>query len=115
MNKTRTNGLTFLRGMAPHALADEWNQNTILTFSGPDFSAGRNVVQVFSAIPDRRLRPARKPIIPFEETPAGSPEPVRGPGLSRREVGHEIVYREAKAIASMHAAFAADIGNPSPA
>jgi hypothetical protein len=95
-------GLTLLGAMAPRVLADQWDQTTIFTFSGPveipgqvlgagtyvfklaDSTSDRNIVQVFSknekhlygtflAIPDARLRPAGKPIITFDETPAGSP------------------------------------------
>src|SRR5271166_4212811 len=94
-------GLGFLGGTVRHANADEWDQKTIFTFSGPieipgqvlsagtyvfklaDSTSNRNIVQVFSkkeehlygtflAIPDERLRPAGKPIITFDETPAGS-------------------------------------------
>jgi hypothetical protein len=88
------------------ATADDWDQRTIFTFSGPveipgqalsagtyvfklaDSTSNRNIVQVFSkdekhlygtflAIPDARLQPAGKPIITFDETPAGSPDAVR--------------------------------------
>src|SRR6266481_6784362 len=95
--------LGFLGGMVPRATADESDEKTIFTFSGPveipgqvlpagtyvfklaDSSSDRNTVQVFSkdekhlygtflTIADERLRPAEKPIITFEETAAGSPE-----------------------------------------
>src|SRR5258708_29818180 len=98
-------GLGFL-GMAPRATADEWDQKTIVTFSGrveirgqvlsggtyvfklADSSSDRDIVQVFSkdekhlygtflTIPDQRLRPAGKTIITFDERPADSPEAVR--------------------------------------
>src|SRR6266851_6822666 len=104
MNRTRAKvillvGLGFLGGMVPRATADESDQKTIFTFSGPveipgqvlpagtyvfklaDSQSDRDIVQVFSkdeehlygtflAIPDRRLRSAGKAIITFEETPA---------------------------------------------
>src|SRR5580658_1588656 len=86
--------------------ADEWNQETIFTFSGPveipgqvlepgtyvfklaDSQSDRNIVQVFNkrenhlfgtflTIPDYRLKPAGKTIITFEERAEGSPEAVR--------------------------------------
>ena len=92
--------------MLPQAKADEWNQKTIFTFSGPveipgrvlpagtyvfklaDSLADRNVVEVFNkhenhlygiflAIPDYHLQPAGKPIITFEERAAGAPEAVK--------------------------------------
>jgi hypothetical protein len=121
-------GLTFLGGMASRAMADEWNQKTIFTFSGPveipgqvlsagtyvfklaDSSPNRNVVQVFSknekhlygtflAIPDARLRPSGKPIITFDETPAGSPEAVRAWFYPGDNYGHQFVYPKPKAVA----------------
>jgi hypothetical protein len=133
MNKTTTKvillaGLAFLGGMAPRALADEWNQKTIFAFSGPveipgqvlpagtyvfklaDSSSDRNIVQVFGkdekhlygtflAIPDEHLRPAGKPIITFDETPAGSPEAVRAWFYPGENYGHQFVYPKPKAVA----------------
>jgi hypothetical protein len=120
--------LAFLGGMAPRAMADDWDQRTIFTFSGPveipgqvlpagtyvfklaDSSANRNIVQVFSkdekhlygtflAIPDVRLQPAEKPIITFGETPAGSPEAVRAWFYPGENYGHQFVYPKPKAVA----------------
>jgi hypothetical protein len=133
MNKTSTKavlfaGLTLLAAMAPHVLADQWDQRTIFTFSGPveipgqvlgagtyvfklaDSSSDRNIVQVFSknekhlygtflAIPDERLRPAGKTIITFDETPAGSPEAVRAWFYPGENYGHQFVYPKPKAVA----------------
>src|SRR5271168_5360603 len=106
MNRMKTRvmlfvGLGLLGGMVQRAAADDWDQKTTFTFSGPveipgqvlpagtyvfklaDSSSDRNIVQVFNrdenhlygtflAIPDYRLRPADKPIITFDERPAGS-------------------------------------------
>jgi LPXTG-motif cell wall-anchored protein len=133
MNKTSTKavlfaGLTLLAAMAPHVLADQWDQRTIFTFSGPveipgqalgagtyvfklaDSSSDRNIVQVFSknekhlygtflAIPDERLRPAGETIITFDETPAGSPEAVRAWFYPGENYGHQFVYPKPKAVA----------------
>jgi hypothetical protein len=133
MNITNTKailfaGLAVLGGMAPRALADEWNQRTTFTFSGPveipgrvlpagtyvfklaDSSSDRNIVQVFNkggtrlygtflAIPDERLHPAGKPIITFDETPAGSREAVRAWFYPGENYGHQFVYPKPKAIA----------------
>ena len=111
MNRTRAKvillvGLGFLGGMIPRATADESDQKTIFTFSGPveipgqvleagtyvfklaDSESDRDLVQVYNkdethlygtflAITDQRLRPAGKPIITFEEAPAGSAEAVK--------------------------------------
>jgi hypothetical protein len=121
-------GLGFLAGMVPHAMADEWDQKTTFTFSGPveipgqvlpagtyvfklaDSSSDRNVVQVYNkdethlygtflAIPDQRLRPADKPIITFDERPAGSPEAVKAWFYPGDDYGHEFVYPKPKAVA----------------
>jgi LPXTG-motif cell wall-anchored protein len=121
-------GLTLLAAMAPRALADQWDQRTIFTFSGPveipgqvlgagtyvfklaDSTSDRNIVQVFNknekhlygtflAIPDARLRPAGKPIITFDETPAGSPEAVRAWFYPGENYGHQFVYPKPKAVA----------------
>jgi hypothetical protein len=110
----------------PQARADEWNQMTTLTFSGPveipgrvlspgtyvfklaDSQSDRNIVQVFNkdenhlygtflAIPDYRLRPASKPIITFEERAAGAPPAVRAWFYPGDNYGHEFVYPKAKA------------------
>ena len=121
-------GLAFLGSMAPCAQADEWNQRTVFTFSGPveipgqvlsagtyefklaDSTSNRNIVQVYSknekhlygtflAVPDERLRPAGKPIITFDETPAGSPEAVRAWFYPGENYGHQFVYPKPKAVA----------------
>src|SRR5580698_4102261 len=133
MNTTRAKvmllaGLGFLGGMVQRATADDWNQRTIFTFSGPveipgqvlaagtyvfklaDSSSDRNIVQVYSkdekhlygtflAIPDARLQPAGKPIITFDETPAGSPETVRAWFYPGDTYGHQFVYPKPKAVA----------------
>lgn len=113
--------------MLPQAKADEWNQKTTITFSGPVeipgqvLNAGtyvfklagsmsdRNIVEVFNknenhlygiflAIPDYRLKPTGKPIITFEERAAGTPEAVKAWFYPGDNYGHEFVYPKAKAV-----------------
>jgi hypothetical protein len=113
--------------MAPQAKADNWNQKTIMTFSGPveipgqvlsagtyvfklmDSAADRNIVEVFNknenhlygiflAVPDYRLRPSGKPIITFEERAAGAPEAVKAWFYPGDNYGHEFVYPKVKAV-----------------
>ena len=113
--------------MLPQAKADEWNQKTIFTFSGPveipgrvlpagtyvfklaDSLADRNIVEVFNknenhlygiflAIPDYHLQPAGKPIITFEERAAGAPEAVKAWFFPGDNYGHEFVYPKARAL-----------------
>jgi hypothetical protein len=113
--------------MAP-LRADQWDQKTVFTFSGPveipgqvleagtyvfklaDSASDRNIVQVFNkdenhligtflAIPDYRIQPADKPIITFEERPAGSPEAVKAWFYPGENYGHDFVYPKPKAVA----------------
>jgi hypothetical protein len=113
--------------MAP-LRADEWDQKTIFTFSGPveipgqvleagtyvfklaDSAPDRNIVQVFNkaenhlygtflAIPDYRLQPADKAIVTFEERPAGSPEAIKAWFYPGENYGHDFVYPKPKATA----------------
>jgi hypothetical protein len=111
----------------PQARADEWDQKTIFTFSGPveipgqvllpgtyvfklvDSQSDRSTVQVFSknenhlfgtflTIPDYRLKPAGKPIINFEERATGSPEAVKAWFYPGENYGHDFVYPKVKAV-----------------
>jgi hypothetical protein len=120
-------GLGYLGGMISPATADESDQKTTFSFSGPveipgqvlqagtyvfklaDSGADRDIVQVFSkdethlygiflAIPDERLQPAGKPIITFEEAPAGSPEAVKAWFYPGDKYGHEFVYPKTRAV-----------------
>jgi hypothetical protein len=113
--------------MLPQAKADEWDQKTTFTFSGPveipgqvltagtyvfklaDSQSDRNIVQVFNrgenklygtflTIPDYRLKPAGKPIITFDERAADSPEAVRAWFYPGDNYGHQFVYPKAKAV-----------------
>lgn len=121
-------GIAVLGSLVPIARADDWDQKTIFTFSGPveipgqalpagtyvfklaDSSSDRNIVQVFNrdesrlygtflAIPDYRLKPADRPIITFEERPAGTPEAVRAWFYPGQNYGHDFVYPKPKAVA----------------
>src|SRR6202050_521830 len=116
-----------LASMLPQTKADDWDQKTTFTFSGPVESPGqllgsgtyvfklvdspsdRNIVQVFNkeqnhlygtflTIPDYRLKPSGKPIITFDERAAGSPEAVRAWFYPGENYGHEFVYPKAKAV-----------------
>jgi hypothetical protein len=112
--------------MMQMAMADQWDQRTVFTFSGPvevpgqvllpgtyvfklaDSASDRNIVQVFNkdethlfgtflAIPDYHVKPADKPIITFEERAAGSPEAVRTWFYPGENYGHDFVYPKPKA------------------
>jgi hypothetical protein len=113
--------------MLPQAKADESNQETVFTFSGPveipgqvlepgtyvfklmESMSDRNVVQIFNkdethmygtflAIPDYRLKPTGKTIITFEERAAGAPEAVRAWFYPGDNYGHEFVYPKVRAV-----------------
>ena len=103
------------------ARADTWDQLTYFTFSAPveipgaalpagtymfklaDADGSRNVIRVLSkdgsqvystffAIPDERLTPTDKPVVTFEETPAGTPEAIKAWFYPGDTIGHEFVY-----------------------
>jgi len=133
MNRMKTRvmlfvGLGLLGGMVQRAAADDFDQKTVFTFSGPveipgqvlsagtyvfklaDSSSDRNIVQVFNkdethlygtflAIPDYRIKPAGKTIITFEERPAGSPEAVKAWFYPGENYGRDFVYPKPKATA----------------
>jgi len=108
--------------------ADEWDQKTVFTFSGPveipgqvleagtyvfklaDSQSDRNIVEVFNkdenhlygiflTIPDYRMKPSGKPIITFDERPEGSPDAVRAWFYPGENYGHDFVYPKSKATA----------------
>ena len=133
MNRMKTRvmlfvGLGLLGGMVQRVAADDFDQKTVFTFSGPveipgqvlsagtyvfklaDSSSDRNIVQVFNkdethlygtflAIPDYRIKPAGKTIITFEERPAGSPEAVKAWFYPGENYGRDFVYPKPKATA----------------
>ena len=119
--------LAFCLAAPPRARADEWDQKTTVTFSGPveipgrvlpagtyvfklaDSMSDRNVVEVYNknenhlygiflAIPDYRLKPAGKPVITFEERAANSPEAVKAWFYPGDNYGHEFVYPKVRAV-----------------
>ena len=132
MSKLQTKMMLFVGlgalALLPGVRADEWNQKTIFTFSGPveipgqilpggtyvfklaNSHGNRHIVQVFDqdenhvfgtflAIPDYHLRPSSKPIIKFHERAAGSPDAIRAWFYPGRTYGHEFVYPKTKAVA----------------
>ena len=133
MNRMKTRvmlfvGLGLLGGIVQRAAADDFDQKTVFTFSGPveipgqvlsagtyvfklaDSSSDRNIVQVFNkdethlygtflAIPDYRIKPAGKTIITFEERTAASPEAVKAWFYPGENYGRDFVYPKPKATA----------------
>jgi len=112
---------------ATPARADDLNQATCLTFSGPielptvALPAGsylfkhpegdneRHIVQVFSSdgkqvlgtfltIPQERLEPSDKTAVTFTEAPVGAPEAVKAWFYPYERMGEEFVYPRAQAI-----------------
>jgi hypothetical protein len=115
---------------AARATADERDKKTIVTISAPveipgkvltpgtyvfkllDSSSNRNIVQIFDedekqlqatilAVPNYRLNPPDKPLILFEERPAGTPMAVKAWFYPNDSYGQEFVYphKQAAAIA----------------
>src|SRR5215213_9371729 len=114
-------------GMATVAQADEWNKLTLLTFSGPvdlpgitlpagtyrfelaDPSTGRRVIKVadkdntksygiFLSMSNQRMEPADKPIVMFQEAPAGAPQAVKMWFYPGETYGYEFVYPHEQAL-----------------
>ena len=106
--------------------ADEWDQATKLTFSGPvevpgqvlsagtywfklaDSESDRNIVQIWNAdrtqmlttilaISDYRQKTPEKTIINFEETPSGQPEAIQSWFYPGNNFGEEFVYPKTRA------------------
>lgn len=107
-------------GLIPLAHADEWDQKTIVTFSGPveipgqvlqagtyvfkmaDSQSTNNVVQVYSAdekhlygnflsIPEERPELTGSTVV-LEKSAAGAPETVKAWFYPGEEIGHEFLY-----------------------
>ena len=116
-------GLFFVVLPAP---AGQWDKATTVTFAQPvelpnivlqpgtyvfrllDTPGNRHVVQVFNAeetklyttilaIPNSRLTPTEKTVIPFEERPAGMPEAMHAWFYPGDNFGQEFVYPKARA------------------
>jgi hypothetical protein len=119
-------GIGLLGGLIPLANADEWDQKTIVTFSGPveipgqvlpagtyvfkiaDSQSTNNVVQVFSAdekhlygnflsIPEQRQERTDSAVVTLEKSTAGAPEEVKAWFYAGEDIGHEFVYSQANA------------------
>jgi hypothetical protein len=107
--------------------ADQWNKQTVFTFSAPveipgqvltpgtyvfkllDTASDRHIVQVFNkdenhlygtflTIPDYRMKPPEKPLITFEERAAGSPEAIKAWFYPGDDCGNEFVYPKTRAV-----------------
>jgi hypothetical protein len=107
--------------VAPVAKADEWNKETVVTFSAPievpgkelppgtyvfklaDSDSNRDIVEIFTkdqqhllttciAVPKARLTPADTTIVTFEEKPTGTPEAVKSWFYPGETDGLEFVY-----------------------
>ncbi|HTX38819.1 MAG TPA: hypothetical protein VME43_27520 [Bryobacteraceae bacterium] len=113
--------------MAPAVKADDWNQKTTFTFSGPvaipgqvlpagtyvfkllNSSSSRHVVQVFNqdenhvygtflAIPDYHMHASSQTLVKFHERPAGEPQAIKSWFYPGRNYGHEFVYPKNQAV-----------------
>jgi hypothetical protein len=108
---------------ASKAIADERDQRTVITFSGPveipgavlpagtyifrllDSTANRHIVQIFDqdqkhiyatvfAVPGYRLDPTDHTVIQFKEGPSGSPAEIRAWFYPGDPCGQEFVYAQ---------------------
>lgn len=114
-------------GLAPQAMADEWNKRTILTVNEAiqvpnatlqpgkyvmrllDSPSNRHIVQIFDeneqhlittvlAIPNYRLQPTGKTTFGFWETPAGQPKALRSWFYPGDNFGQEFAYPKNQAM-----------------
>jgi hypothetical protein len=119
-------GVGLLGGLIPLAHADEWDQKTTITFSGPveipgqvlpagtyvfklaDSQSTEDVVQVYSAneqhmygsflsIPEERSEPTDSPVVTLEKSTNGAPEAVKAWFYPGEDIGHEFVYSQPNA------------------
>ena len=111
-----------ISNVAPAAKADEWNKETVVTFSTPvqvsgkDLPAGtyvfkladsdsdRDIVEIFTkdklqlittffAVPKARLTPANSTIVTLKEQAIGTPEAVNSWFYPGDTDGFEFVYK----------------------
>jgi len=109
--------------LAPQIHADEWNKQTKVTFTSDvqvpgkilpagtytfrllDSNSDRHIVQIFDdsgrhlittvlAIPNYRLEPKGQTVMKFEESPVGSPEPLKAWFYPGDNFGQEFVYKK---------------------
>jgi hypothetical protein len=107
--------------VSPVAKADEWNKETVVTFSAPvevpgkdlpagtyvfelaDSESSRDIVEIFTedkqhllttfiAVPKARLNPANTTIVTFAEEPTGTPAAVKSWFYPGDTDGLEFVY-----------------------
>jgi hypothetical protein len=113
--------------LSPIVKADQWDQKTVFTFSGPvaipgqvlpagtyvfklaSSNSNRHIVQVFNkeqnhiygtflAIPDYRMHPTNKPLVKFHERASGEPQAIKAWFYPGHTYGHELVYHKQKAV-----------------
>jgi hypothetical protein len=113
--------------LQPTLKADEWDKKTVFTFNAPvevpgqvllpgsyvfkllNSQSDRHIVQVFDknqtrlygtflTIPDYVMTPPSKPLITFEERPAGSPEAIKAWFYPGDNFGNEFVYPKKRAV-----------------
>lgn len=121
-----TAALALTVGWAAPALADEWNERTILTFSAPvmvpgatlqpgtyefrlaDMNSSRNLVQVFTndgqkvvasmmAVPIKRDMASEDVVVQFNPTDRGAPPAIKSWFYPGSQYGHELVYSDEQA------------------
>lgn len=114
-------GIGLLGGLIPLANADQADQKTIVTFSGPveipgqvlqagtyvfklaDSQSTNDVMQVYSAdekhlygnflsIPEQRAEPTDSPVVTLEESKPGNPEEVKAWFYPGEDIGHKFLY-----------------------
>jgi hypothetical protein len=114
-------GIGLLGGLIPLANADQADQMTVVTFSGPveipgqvlkagtyvfklaDSQSTNDIVQVYSAdekhlygnfisIPEQRAEPTDSAVVTLKESKAGNPEEVKAWFYPGEDIGHQFRY-----------------------
>jgi hypothetical protein len=119
-------GIGLLGGLIPLANADEWDQKTTVTFSGPvempgqvlqagtyvfklaDSQSTDDVVEVYGAdekhlygtflsIPEQRPESSDSAVVTLEKGKAGAPDTVKAWFYPGEDIGHEFLYSQPNA------------------
>ena len=85
-------GKTLAAGKYAFQLADSESDRNIVEIFSEDSSGNKSLVATLMAIPDYIEQTPDKPVVQFEERPAGSPEAIHSWYYPGEKTGWEFVY-----------------------
>jgi hypothetical protein len=88
-------GFSLPAGTYRLSLADPDTTRRVVEVASQD---GKKTYGMLLTIPDERAKPAKDPIVLFNETPAGTPEAVRTWFYPGETIGYELVYPKNQAL-----------------